>query len=358
MRTENARNDYSSVVARIFRGETCFGTGFLVHSDRVLTCLHVTERDRDKLLRVRLNGGGFEAGVVEAKSEAHDLALIPVSAQEARTPVCFLIGLKTHHENALRKLNWQAIGYNLRDSETFLSVASVCREPAFQWDNKTGTLLDVQVNLGLPAGFSGGPVFIETRGKTLCLGISTLGGEDRDKSRIRLADCIVGFLKESGLAVESRDANEVLGPKEIPAVLAQQQAISNGVGKRNRFWRWMATIGLPAAAFFAGLYLFLKPAPNVIPPRQQFVEPDQKRVSGTPALPFYKVQIMMYSSATPPQLYVNKKRAKLDGYDGRTATLRLHPGSYQVEADYIDRICTAIVPVTGDLSTEAECHLK
>jgi cell division protein FtsN len=111
---------------------------------------------------------------------------------------------------------------------------------------------------------------------------------------------------------------------------------------------------LLVAVVFAGLYLFLK--------LQHDAKPNTPQTANTgpvlPPLPRYRVQIMMYSRSTPPQLYVNKEPSALDGYDGRTATLRLHPGSYEVEADYIDRICTAVVSVTHDMSTEAECHLK
>jgi S1-C subfamily serine protease len=349
METEDADNDRNSFVARIFRDETFIGTGFLVHADRILTCFHVTkDLDIKETLKVRLSGGTLHTGRVVGTNEAYDLALIEIPMQAARTPVRFLIGLKTEHEGTLRQLNWQAIGYDLRDSETFLSVASVGHEPAFQWDSKTGTLLEVQVNLGLPVGFSGGPVLVEVGENTFCLGISTLGGTDRPKSRIRLADCIVGFLQGCGLALKTQAVHEV-----FPSLPRQRSSCN--AGKRNRSWRWVAAVGLLAVAAFAGLYPFLKPAP-----RQPSLAKEQTPVPATTVLPFYQVKIMLYSSNAPPQLYINKKRATLDAYDGRTATLHLHPGNYRVEADYdsIDKICTATVSVPRDLSTEAECHLR
>ncbi|SRR6266481_708920 len=363
MGLENARSDHSSVVVRIFRGDVCLGTGFLVHPDHILTCDHVTDRGTDEPLKVRFADGGFQAGVVEAVSEAHDLALIRIPKQQARTPVCFLKGLKVHHENALRKLNWRAIGYDLRDSEVFLSAASAGREPAFQWDDKTGTLLDVQVDLGLPSGFSGGPVSIEARGKALCIGISTRGGLDSVRSRIRLADCIVGFLEKSGLEVASQDASETFGPREIPPAIARQRPNSNEGRKQNRLWLWLATISLAAAAACAGIYLVQK----LLPEKPSITRPLEappnmgKRGNLKPeptVLPFYRVQIMMYSSATPPQLRINKKPVTPAEYNGRTAVIRLHPGIYQVDAYYPDKICTAVVSVTRDMNTEAECHLK
>lgn len=360
---ENSCDDPSVDVARIFRGDVCIGTGFLVSPDRVLTCSHVTDLDPDKLLRVRLAGGGFLSGIVEATSEAHDLALIRIPGQEARKPLCFLTGLKRSHEDTLRSLTWLAIGYDLRDSETFLSAASVGVDPKFQWDNKTETLLEVQVDLGLPNGFSGAPVLIGIPGTTLCIGIATQGGVDRPKTRIRLVDCIVGFLQGSGLDVESQDASEALEPKAISAALARQKQTTKDRAKQHRSWTWATAICLAAVAAFAGLYLFPKPKPNVIPkpeptPNLVSKEPIPAPPKHVSLQPFYTVQIMMYSSATPPQLRINKKPATLEGYDGRTATLRLHPGIYQVDANYLDRICTARVSVTRDLSTEAECQLK
>ena len=356
MPSENVPSDHSASVARIFRGEEFEGTGFLVSPDCVLTCFHVVDRHRDKPLGVRLSDGTIRNGALEAisETEVHDLALIRISGLQARNPVCFLIGLKTHHEKALCKLSWQAIGYDSRDSETFLSGASVCREPAFQWDSKTGTLLDVQVNLGLPSGFSGAPVLVEIPGEILCIGIATQGGIDSAKSRIRLADCVVGFLQESRLEVRSQDASIAL-PK-APA-LSRWRVNSPAGEKQNHTRMWVAAIGLLAAVViaFAGLYVFPKFAHDENRVVQNTQTANQPVV---PPPPFYRARIMMYSSATPPKFYVNKKLATVDGYDGRTATFRLHPGTYQVEADYLDRICTAVISVTRDMGTEAECHLK
>lgn len=337
MGTGSTRNDHSSVVVRIFRGDMCMGTGFFVRPDHVLTCFHVIDGETDKPLRLKLVGDTFQTGVVEATSEAHDLALIRIPCPQAAAPVCFLIGLKTQYENVLRNLNWQAIGYDLRDSDTFLSAASAGREPAFQWDNKTGTLLDVQVNLGLPAGFSGGPVFIETQGKTLCLGISTLGGMDRDKSRIRLADCIVGFLEESGVEAASLDAYDVF-PREIAPKLARPRPTIHDERKPGRFWMWAAALGL-ASAVCVGLYFYVKPA---------VVTPD----------PSYKVQILLASSTIPPKLLINRELRAPESYDGQNAIFRMRRGKYQIEADYPDKTCAAEVTVTGDLSTKADCKTK
>jgi hypothetical protein len=221
--------------------------------------------------------------------------------------------------------------------------------------------MDVQVNLGLPAGFSGGPVLIEVQRRTFCLGISTLGGEDRPMSRIRLGDCIVGFLQESGLEVEMKDADEVFKTdktfkaREVDPRLAQQPANIVGPVKPDHFWRWAASLALLVVAAFAGFYHSLKPALN-----QPAIAPHPTPVPAVTVLPSYQVKIALYSSNTPPQLFINKKQAILNAYDGRTATLLLHPGNYRVEANYdsVDKICTAIISVPRDLSTEAECHLK
>jgi hypothetical protein len=139
----------------------------------------------------------------------------------------------------------------------------------------------------------------------------------------------------------------------------EQRQNREDVKKQKRSWILVAVIGLVVATTFAGRYLFLKPMPIPVPPKPidtgQTAAPSK---TPSPTLPFYRVQIMMYTSATPPQLRIGKKPVALDGYDGRTATLRLHPGSYQVDAYYLDRICTAVISVTRDMSTEAECHLK
>jgi hypothetical protein len=358
-------------IARIKSEGEFMGTGILVAPDYVLTCDHVVRAGDDELPKVTVELGEVRDGRVVAFSDSHDLALIHLAYPVQGEPVQFVAGLKKGHTRALLDASWEAVGYSVRDSQDFLRNYPINGTLFIAHDESSGSLLDAQSEGGLPEGISGSPLFIETAGYKACVGMAYYGGEYAAKSRVILADCIVGFLEYCRVNMATPiHADDFLGrqdalkgkPRRVPPVLGSQPPTKK-TNQPQSPKPWIAAGLAVVLVLLAGLIYWVNRPRSIAPqsverPYELVRQTPNKETSPPKAVPRFEVTIRTYMGADTPRFSINGKIARPDQYDPGKAVFNLAAGSYEVRAEYPDQTCIAFFSVPAVKQTEAQCHLN
>ena len=142
-----------------------------------------------------------------------DLAILALTSPSDPQPPAFLYKITRKLSTYLEEIPLEAWGYpGSEGGETLLRHPVTAKMRSYR--AKSDLLSDLQLEGGLPAGCSGGPVLIEFKNQFLCIGINRLGGEKAPTSRLIAADTVVAFLHEQGIDVSLLEAWKVLSNKE------------------------------------------------------------------------------------------------------------------------------------------------
>ena len=215
------------------------GTAIVIAPDQILTCRHVVvERDirglyaeapidTEHLLIQYGNNAETIAPRDIITDTRWDLALLTLPSPITPAGPAFLHEVTWSHSSYLKECELQAFGYpGMEDGESLRRQPVSAKMPSFQ--TESNRLADLQLEGGLPAGCSGGPVLMEFQDRLLCLGIIYLGGEKSGSSRLIAADTIVAFLHKHGVEPSALvDAQQVLVPTPTTAENTAKRATSS-----------------------------------------------------------------------------------------------------------------------------------
>lgn len=225
--TSSAADDRSGldavvrIVARVGGGQEVFlGTGTVVARRHVVTCRHVVvEHDPfgQTLGALRQDlGVGLASGeclAVEATrvEPSLDLAILTMAeAVDVDEPV-FVTRITRDTEPRLRAQSFAAYGYRQAHDAPELwdhELSHLALLSSYRRGNDT--MAQLQLSGGLPAGTSGGPVLLNREGTFYFLGTVYLGGERSATSRLIMADDVLLFVTETGVAaVRTIDAADL-----------------------------------------------------------------------------------------------------------------------------------------------------
>ncbi len=366
--TANQARDF---VARIETpGGRAIGSGFLIDDWHVLTCFHVVEtagRECDEV-RVFFSGNAQYGATRAGGGPAHDLAIFKLHKEvQDITPVRFLSGMTSDYEQKLSAIPWVATGFALEDFQ-YRKEARI--EGPRSYTVAGATLTHAQVTMGLPEGFSGGPVLVSSGNEWFCLGVSLRGGADRATSRVLLGDCVIGFLTEiqalGGLdrvpaAFALPQFFDRLTRKGVPPRVEHvtHEPVRGDVGKRAAV---LLVVALIVLATLAGLWQagFFRPQPNIQTqtPDGQKQKPAPSPVPSAPPPKTYLVSVALPLIVDTPIFRVDRKRVDPASYSGGIAGFRLAQGHHHIEVDYPDRSCSADLLVPEEQSVSPPCPLK
>ncbi len=208
------------------------GSGFLVASDRVLTCRHVVlERDPTgrlmntpfQDLQVQDAGSDWVAVKPSVIDPHWDLALLELTRPVKIEIPPFLWGITQALEAPLQAMPLTLYGYTQVEHEGPMwrhPLKDLSLLPAYREGSEI--LTQLQLTGGIPAGCSGAPILLRWGERWLCAGIVYLGGERSATSRVIMADPLVEFLHEAGVhAIARIDARRALAVTPADPALAE-----------------------------------------------------------------------------------------------------------------------------------------
>lgn len=199
-------------IVRIFRIDDeqqpeFLGTGVVIAPDCILTCRHVVVEESlgafypeqatpTELLRIKTGDGNKALSIKEVITDKRwDLALLRLATPLNVTTPVFLKNITRQYSSYLADSQLEAFGYPGTEYGDSLWRQPVT--PKMQsFRSESDHLASLQLDGGLPAGCSGGPVLLEYQDQQLCIGINYLGGEEAASSRLIAADIVLEFLQE------------------------------------------------------------------------------------------------------------------------------------------------------------------
>lgn len=180
------------------------GSGVLVNKDHVLTCEHVVSVDSPNSKPKSLYISAEEPVVVDsviAADPARDLALLRLSRSLNRQSAFFIDNLGGEGTKSLlsgiRVCGFQEVGGIAIQSRATIREVSLHVN-----DEKSDQLLEVQINGGVPEGYSGGLAMVKTDTGWSGIGLTQLGGKRSATSRMLATAVLAEFCRENNVSFE------------------------------------------------------------------------------------------------------------------------------------------------------------
>lgn len=194
--------------------ELSFGTGIVVGPRHVVTAGHVVGKSaRDVRTVVFTHDWERESEIsatILARHPVLDLALLEISEPINCKPLPWVRGNPGRHEFP-SGVYFCAYGFPAESGGQSLCCQRLAdKNPSFGFEIGTGKMVRVQLEKGLPHGYSGGPVMLHVRAQEACFGLARLGGGGAATSVIIPADEVLPFLAEQNLSVEAFAASDFI----------------------------------------------------------------------------------------------------------------------------------------------------
>ena len=333
-------------------GTELMGSAIRVAEDVLLSCSHCLERYDEALKRIRgarLETIGGNMLTVRARDPENDLVLL--QANKPLTTSAASLVFQTGKPSSTAQLSIsgypgrfegkQVLAYD--DARILLTGTSV----------SNGSLYDFQFTGGLADGVSGAAVFNWAGDGWRCVGMARLGRMDTGQSRGIGAGLIVSFLEAHEVHVTVVNDNSPSEPVKSPDSTLR----AGGAG----IWWWISGGAVVFAMMAAGTIATYYSAPRqggsdishnsttlTVSPPKQTVQPAKMT----------EVKIVVYNGNDFPKFTINGKVHRADQYEGGVATFHLASGSYDIKAEYEDRVCEAVFSVPETKHAGAQCNLK
>jgi hypothetical protein len=187
------------------------GSAILISPIHALTCQHVLDQlGKTVPLWLRIGSVSVRVSKIAARSEERDLALLTLSEQANTDPFHLLSASGDQLLGLLRTGKSKIVGYQLAGGlAEQQEIHDIRVRQILQAGD--GAVESIQIDGGVPDGFSGGGGLICTDGEWIAFGQTRLGGESAASSRLTSSSVLARFCFENGVSPQLVIPTERLG---------------------------------------------------------------------------------------------------------------------------------------------------
>ncbi len=192
--------------------EIQYGSGVLVTRTLIITAKHVVHNGgkkatpRDFVVRQDLSNSTVACERIERHADL-DLALLWLSEELPAPNIVWLNG-GVPFDCLPEGVFWRAFGYPAESGKARACQQVLSDPHPSPGSDASGSLVRIQIEKGLPYGYSGGPVFLESGTQRMFVGIGRLGGDGASVTGVLPSDEILKFLEEHEKAVRQHMRTE------------------------------------------------------------------------------------------------------------------------------------------------------